>query len=240
MDVPFCRSQWRQHPVVMAEPVATDTTAPPAVVMDRIYRHQRHLYDATRKYYLLGRDRLIAELQPPDGGTVLEVGCGTGRNLVAAARAYPNASLFGLDVSALMLESATRSIERAGLAPRIRLGEADAAAFFPEPLFGRPGFDRVFFSYSLSMIPDWERAIKAALAATAPGGRLHLVDFGRQEGLPPAFRALLYAWLRRFHVAPDQAHERALRDRAAALGAAFTSRSLYRGYAWSAAVTLPR
>ena len=28
--------------------------------MDRIYRRQRHVYDFTRKYYLLGRDRLIA------------------------------------------------------------------------------------------------------------------------------------------------------------------------------------
>ncbi|HSO42957.1 MAG TPA: hypothetical protein VLR47_08995, partial [Rhodospirillales bacterium] len=68
---------------------------PPAVRMDRIYRHQRHLYDATRKYYLLGRDQLIADLAPPEGGTVLEIGCGTGRNLIAAARAYPSASLSG-------------------------------------------------------------------------------------------------------------------------------------------------
>ena len=30
-----------------------------ADLMDRIYRRQRHVYDATRKYYLLGRDRLI-------------------------------------------------------------------------------------------------------------------------------------------------------------------------------------
>ena len=39
--------------------------------MDAIYRTQRHFYDLTRKYYLLGRDRLIRELAPPKGGTVL-------------------------------------------------------------------------------------------------------------------------------------------------------------------------
>jgi hypothetical protein len=39
-------------------------------------------------------------------------------------------------------------------------------------------------SYALSMIPDWERAIDAALAALNPGGQLHIVDFGQQEGLP--------------------------------------------------------
>ena len=27
-----------------------------AALMDRMYRHQRHIYDLTRKFYLLGRD----------------------------------------------------------------------------------------------------------------------------------------------------------------------------------------
>lgn len=216
-----------------------DKEAPPALLMDRIYRRQRHLYDATRKYYLLGRDRLIAELGPPEDGAVLEIGCGTGRNLIAAARAYPRASFHGLDVSTLMLEVAAGRIGRAGLSGRIRLAHGDAARFRPEALFGRRSFDRVFFSYSLSMIPEWRAAIDAALAAVAPGGRLHLVDFGRQEGLPAPFRALLYAWLRRFHVAPDAAHAKALGAAAAAMGAGHTSRSLYRGYAWTAIVTVP-
>ena len=57
-----------------------------AAQMDAIYAGQRHIYDATRKYYLLGRDRLIADLAPPPGGRVVEVGCGTGRNLILAAR----------------------------------------------------------------------------------------------------------------------------------------------------------
>lgn len=36
-----------------------------ANLMDRIYRRQRHFYDATRKYYLLGRDPMIAGLAVP-------------------------------------------------------------------------------------------------------------------------------------------------------------------------------
>ena len=42
-----------------------------ARLMDGIYRGQRHIYDATRKYYLFGRDRLIAGLALQDGGKVL-------------------------------------------------------------------------------------------------------------------------------------------------------------------------
>ena len=91
-----------------------------SVRMDRLYRHQRHLYDLTRKYYLPGRDRLIAGLAPPPGGRVLEVGCGTARNLIRAARLWPQARLHGLDVSHEMLRTARGRVERAGAAARHR------------------------------------------------------------------------------------------------------------------------
>ena len=47
-----------------------------AALMDRVYRLQRRFgfYDATRKFYLLGRDPMIAGLNPPPGGGVLEIG----------------------------------------------------------------------------------------------------------------------------------------------------------------------
>ena len=53
-----------------------------AELMDRVYRSQSGIYDLSRKYYLLGRDQLIEALEPPAGGRVLEIGCGTARNLV--------------------------------------------------------------------------------------------------------------------------------------------------------------
>ena len=77
-----------------------------AALMDRLYRRQRHFYDVTRKYYLLGRDRLIEGLAPPPGSRVLEIGCGTARNLVAAAQAWPDAQFYGIDISAEMLATA--------------------------------------------------------------------------------------------------------------------------------------
>src|ERR1700694_3898640 len=78
--------------------------------MNRMYRRQRHIYDATRRYYLLARDRLIAGLRPGAGKSVLEIGCGTGINLVLAARLYPDTRFFGIDVSTEMLASATTAI----------------------------------------------------------------------------------------------------------------------------------
>lgn len=173
-----------------------------AVLMDRIYRRQRHFYDFTRKYYLLGRDGLIERLAPPPDGRVLEIGCGTARNLVAAARAWPQARFYGIDISAEMLATARDVVQRAELGSRITLARADATAFDPAWLFGVPSFSRIFFSYSLSMIPGWQDALVEAISWLAPGGELHIVDFGGQEHLPAWFRAGLRRWLRQFHVSP--------------------------------------
>ena len=200
-------------------------------MMDDVYRTQRHFYDLTRKYYLLGRDRLIAELDPPAGGSVLEIGCGTGRNLVAVGRRYPGVRLYGVDISAEMLTSARKSIARAGMEDRTLLAEGDAADFDPAALFGQATFDRVFISYALSMIPDWQGALKQAAQCVAPGGRLDIVDFGQQDALPKLWRSGLFAWLAKFHVAPRADLGPTLAKLADQIGSAGHCRSLYRGYA---------
>jgi S-adenosylmethionine-diacylgycerolhomoserine-N-methlytransferase len=204
--------------------------------MDGVYRRQRHVYDLTRKYYLLGRDLMLAGLEVPPGGSVLEIGCGTGRNLVLAARRYPDARLFGLDISAEMLRTAAGSLAREGISGRTALARGDATAFDAAALFGRERFDRVFISYALSMIPNWDRAIGQALACLAPGGSLHIVDFGGQERLPDWFRAALRAWLARFHVAPRDTLHAELLSQATFAGMNLTFTPLYRGYAALAVV----
>jgi S-adenosylmethionine-diacylgycerolhomoserine-N-methlytransferase len=209
-----------------------------AALMDGVYRYQRHIYDLTRKYYLLGRDRLIAELDVPEGGAVLELGCGTGRNLALIARAYPAARLFGLDISAGMLETAAAAIRRGNLADRVTLARGDACAFDAEGLFGRDGFDRVVISYSLSMIPPWRRTVVAAFDALAPGGSLHIVDFGGQERLPAWFRSALRAWLTRFHVTPRDSLREVLESECQRIGATLRYETLYRGYAVHAVARL--
>ena len=178
--------------------------------MDRIYRRQRHVYDLSRKYYLLGRDRLIDGLAPPPGGRVLEIGCGTARNLIAVAHRHPATRLFGIDLSLEMLDTARRRVDREGLGNRVRLAHADATHFDPALLFGVPAFSRIFFSYTLSMIPEWEKALAQAAVWLQPGGELHLVDFGGQERLPRWFRGGLRRWLTMFHVTPRDALEAAL------------------------------
>jgi S-adenosylmethionine-diacylgycerolhomoserine-N-methlytransferase len=201
-----------------------------AMAMDRVYRFQRHIYDLTRKYYLFGRDRVIADLDAGEGDLVLELGAGTARNLIKAARRYPKAHFFGVDISGEMLCTAATAIERRKLGARIRLARADATGFDGAALFGEPRFDRIMIAYSLSMIPAWEAVLRHALAALAPGGRLLVVDFGRLEGWPGWCRRALHAWLRRFHVSPRETLGATAAGLAAAGGLDFRQRRLLAGY----------
>lgn len=174
--------------------------------MDRMYRWTRYVYDATRRYYLLGRDRMLRTLAydlPPAAGTtptVLEIGCGTARNLRRLAELAPAARLYGLDASEEMLDTARRSLDRSGL-PNVTLGQGLAEEVAPPAMLGTSGpFDAVFFSYVLSMIPTWEAAVEAALNQVRPGGTLAVVDFWDQGDLPGWFRTLLQSWLGLFGV----------------------------------------
>lgn len=165
-----------------------------------MYRHQRYFYDLTRRYYLLGRDKLIAKMNIAAGGSVLEVGCGTARNLMILARKFPRANFYGLDASAAMLETAQRKINAKNL-KNIILKNALADDFNYQKTFElKKPFDAIYFSYSISMIPTWRESIANALENLKGGGSLYITDFYDQKDLPIWFQKILKSWLKQFHV----------------------------------------
>lgn len=176
------------------------TVPSPFERMEAMYRYQRYFYDATRKYYLLGRDRLIDEMPVRDGDKVVEIGCGTGRNLNMLAARYPAAKFYGLDASTAMLETATANASRYGIDNVVYRGALAGDFRFDRTFSVDCKFDIAYFSYSISMIPDWKQAIMNAIENVRPGGLIYIVDFYDQRELPPWFRVVLKAWLRRFHV----------------------------------------
>jgi S-adenosylmethionine-diacylgycerolhomoserine-N-methlytransferase len=133
-----------------------------------------------------------------------------------------------------MLATARAKIARSGLEPRVSVARGDAARFDPGALFGVAAFDRVFISYALSMIPPWRDAVAHARSALAPGGSLHIVDFGDQGGLPAAFRGALRSWLALFDVHPRLELEAELAAFARGESLDLTFRPLYRRYAFLA------
>ncbi len=216
-----------------------DESAIAADNMDRMYRYQRRIYDLTRKFYLLGRDGLIRGLNPAPDTHVLEIGCGTARNLVAAAKRFPDADFFGLDISEEMLITARENIAREKLDDAIEVICADATNFDAKALFGIERFERIFISYSLSMIPVWRAVLERAVAALSSGGQLHIVDFGDQRGLPPFFGRILCRWLELFHVTPRNDLELQLRTLAEQHGAELHFVRPFRGYAQYAVLRFP-
>lgn len=168
--------------------------------MDSMYRYQRYFYDATRKFYLLGRDQLLDRIDADGALSVVEIGCGTGRNLEILASRRPERHYYGLDASAEMLETAAAKLSSEEIT-NVRLETALAGDFHHRLTFGRPEpFDAAFFSYSISMIPDWRSAFQNAIANVRPGGAIYIVDFYDQQGLPVWFQRLLKWWLSKFHV----------------------------------------
>lgn len=197
-----------------------------AAQMDRTYRWMRHVYDVTRPFFLMGRAAARAAVANRTPGAVLEIGVGTGRNLRGLANALPNAHLTGLDISALMLETAGRKISRAGLGGRVRLIEGDATALPPDL-----SADVVLMSYALSMIPDWREALRQARGALTSSGALVLVDFGTGSGLPGPARRQLRRNLGAFHVSPRDDLATFLAKDPSFAGAQITQKSWFGHYA---------
>ncbi|MEL6961494.1 MAG: methyltransferase domain-containing protein [Pseudomonadota bacterium] len=216
------------------------TEQPSGFLMDRIYRHQRFIYDLTRKYYLLGRDKVVDDLKPDVGDAILEIGCGTGRNLIKAAQRYPEARCYGVDISKEMLTTAEASIKRKRLQERISVFRGDATNFDGATLVGQPSFERIFISYSLSMIPSWRATMERAMRSLAPGGRLVIIDFGGLGGWPSWFRRSLLKWLSMFHVTPRVELPEEAAILAGNQGYQVTSTGLYRGYAHYITIERPK
>ncbi len=150
-----------------------------AHAMDAKYRYVRHIYDLTRLPFLLGRNRAINVLGNCNGKTVLEIGCGTGRNLDILARRFPLSRLYGIDISVQMLGSSRSKLK--GLS-NVKLMQADAETFNSVRGFGVEKFDRILMSFSLSMIPDWKKAFLHALSLLERGGVISIVEFGNFNG----------------------------------------------------------
>jgi S-adenosylmethionine-diacylgycerolhomoserine-N-methlytransferase len=87
------------------------------------------------------------------------------------------------------------------------------------------------------MIPPWRLALAHRVHLVAPGGRLSLVDFWQQDSLPHWFRAMLFAWLARFHVSPPAELADAVETLAPDAQRRFEP--LYRGYACYAEIHHP-
>jgi S-adenosylmethionine-diacylgycerolhomoserine-N-methlytransferase len=179
--------------------------------MNNLYASQRHFYDFTRKYYLLGRDELLKNIVINPNDCVCEVGTGTARNLIKLAKANKFAQYYGLDISSEMLNTAKNSILKIGLENKIKLTQGAGEQLSYKENFGlsRP-FDSIFFSYSMSIFTEnsFEIAIKTAWENLKEGGVCYFVDFGDLSLWPKWFQKIFKSWLKLYQVEyREQAYE---------------------------------
>ena len=128
------------------------------------YDEIAHLYDA-QPYRVRPADPELlafADQRASADLAVLDIGCGTGNQLIANRSALPRAWCVGLDRSVGMLRQAR------GKAPRIAWVEGDGAVL----PFPAGSFDFVYCQFAFHHIDDKAGMLRAAFRVLHPYGRL--------------------------------------------------------------------
>jgi SAM-dependent methyltransferase len=84
-------------------------------------------FDRTLTEWIAAMPDIDRRLRTAPRPKVLDVGCGVGRSTLALARAYPNATVRGIDLDVASVEEARMAAATAGLADRVTFAVADAA-----------------------------------------------------------------------------------------------------------------
>ncbi|WP_437185735.1 class I SAM-dependent methyltransferase [Planctomicrobium sp. SH668] len=141
--------------------------------LESFYSGQATGYDEFRRRLLHGRDEMIQQIPVPQGGVWIDLGAGTGENAERIGGSINQLSkMYLIDLSTSLLDRAKARVDAHGW-NNVFPVHHDATTFRPEEGL----VDVVTFSYSLTMIPDWFRAIDHAYSLLKPGGTIGVVDF---------------------------------------------------------------
>lgn len=140
------------------------------------YRRWAPVYDHTfGAFTRIGRRRVVDHINSR-GGSVLEVGVGTGLSL-------PNygdtVQVTGIDFSAEMLAKAQEKVDRLGLTAVVALRQMDARHLdFPDA-----SFDIVVAMHLVSVVPDPEQVVAEMARVCKPGGEVVILNhFLHEDG----------------------------------------------------------
>ena len=149
--------------------------------LENFYSPQADSYDRTRGLMLQRRKELVDKIEIPSGGILVELGAGTGENLVqlGTAKIKQLSQIHLVDLTQCMLDVASTKVSDNEW-DNVEIHHSDANQFVPPS----PA-DVVLCSYTLSMIPDWFATIDNAFKMLKPGGVIAVVDFYVSQANPP-------------------------------------------------------
>lgn len=158
---------------------------------DKVSRFYDYLPGAfERKYAEMALERLVIK----EGGTVLEIGFGTGHCLRRIAESVgETGKAYGIDISSAMLEVTRRRLERTELMNRVELYCGDAASL----PYDDNTFDAVFMSFTLELFdtPEIPKLLEEIKRVLKLGGRLGVASMSREGNSSVLLR--LYEWAHR-------------------------------------------
>ena len=124
------------------------------------------------------RRRAVEHLRLRPGDAVLDVACGRGSNFPYLEDAVGrDGRIVGVDYSAQMLGGAEERVAK-GRWTNVELVQKDAAE-----IDYSASFDGALCTIAMTVIPDWQRALEAMIAAVGRGKRIVVMDGCRPSGL---------------------------------------------------------
>ena len=182
----------------------------------RRYRHIARVYPILELVWLPPgiRPEAVDSLTLRSGDYVIELGCGTGRNLLMLSEAVGSGGrVVGVDISPEMLERARHRASDHRL-ETVSLHLGDAATFRSSQ-----AVDAVLFSISYSVMPGRVQALRHSWGQLRPGGRLVIMDSKTPNGLIGKMSHSVITWVSRRTVLgdPDCRPWETLRDLSAAV-----------------------
>lgn len=136
-------------------------------------------------------DRLLQLAHFEEGGSVLDVGTGTGWAAIRSAFEMEEGTVVGIDVTPEMLAQSVNNAQRAGVNGRLQY-TLGTAMNLPYP---DDHFDVVMSSLALHHTVVTQ-SLDEMMRVLKPGGRVALADMGA----PPAWRSAPISWLMKLFV----------------------------------------
>ena len=127
-------------------------------------------------------DLVIERLAPESGDRWLDLACGTGAISERAAAA--GASVTGIDLAPVLIETAKERADELGLEIDYRVGDAENLDL------SDAGFDKVSSTVGIMFAPDHQAAAGELARVTAPGGRIALANWTPAGGLGRLFKVM--------------------------------------------------